>query len=288
SSASGPDLTALFLGGEGTTGIITRAWLRVRPLPSVIVDRGYLVPDLQAGVRALRDIMHGDLHPAVLRLYDETDTALVFGGQGLEVPEGCLLIAGCETSQAEIASITQDQVSAAVHDHGGQDLGEEPGRHWREHRHSVSYRFADYMKPGGAFGDALTLDTIEVATTWSNLQSLYSQMKEAMSEHVDLVLAHISHCYSAGASIYFTVGAINEGDEGRALERYDAVWDAAMRACLAAGGSISHHHGIGLARAPYLPDELGEVGYDVLRAVKSALDPGGRMNPGKLGLGASR
>ncbi|MDX1657332.1 MAG: FAD-binding oxidoreductase [Nitriliruptorales bacterium] len=283
SSASGPDLASLFLGSEGTTGIITRAWLRVRPLPEAVLDHGYLVPDLGTGIGVLRDVMHGDLHPAVLRLYDETDTAVVFGSQGLEVPAGCLVIVGCEGSE-DVVRLTQERVAGIVQSHGGEDLGAEPGRHWREHRHSVSYRFADYMKPGGDFGDALTLDTIEVATVWSNLLPLYTSMKTAMSDHVDLVLAHISHCYPAGASIYFTVGAINDGDEDQALERYDAVWDAAMRSCLDAGGTISHHHGVGLARAPYLAAELGETGFDVLWRLRAALDPDGRMNPGKLGL----
>ena len=283
SSASGPDLAALFLGSEGTTGIITRAWLRVRPMPEAVLDHGYLVPDLGTGIAVLRDVMHGDLHPAVLRLYDESDTAVVFGSRGLEVPAGCLVIVGCEGSD-DVVHLTQERVAGTVRAHGGEDLGEEPGRHWREHRHSVSYRFADYMKPDGDFGDALTLDTIEVATVWSNLLRLYESMRGAMSPHVDLVLAHISHCYPSGASIYFTVGAVNDGDEDRALQRYDAVWEAAMRACLEAGGTISHHHGVGLARAPYLAAELGDVGFEVLSKVHAALDPDGRMNPGKLGL----
>ena len=283
-SSSGPDLKRLFLGGEGTTGIITRATLRIWPAPATTVDRGYLVDDVATGLAAIRDVLRTGLRPHVVRLYDETDTAMVFGGQGLEVPDGCLVIVGAEGDE-EIATFVADVARRTLLDHGATDLGTGPGEHWRAHRHDVSYRFAEYMKPGGTFGDALTLDTMEVAAVWSRMMPLYEQVKAALSAHADLVLAHVSHVYPEGASIYFTFGGINEGDEDQAVRRYDAAWDAGTRAAIAAGGTMSHHHGVGLLRAPVLPEELGEVGMDVLRAVKTALDPDGLLNPGKLGLG---
>jgi alkyldihydroxyacetonephosphate synthase len=282
-SAAGPDLKALFLGGEGTTGIITSATLRVWPAPAVALDRGFLVRDVPTGLDAIRAVLRTGLRPTIIRLYDETDTAMVFGGQGLEVPDGCLAIIGCE-GDADVAEFTAGVVRRVLAAHGAEDLGSDPGEHWREHRHDMSYRFADYMKPGGTFGDALTLDTMEVAGTWSVLPAMYEQVRAAIAAHVDLVFAHFSHVYPEGGSIYFTLGAINDGDEDRALQRYDAAWDAGQRAAIAAGGTMSHHHGVGLLRAPYLPDELGPVGFDVLQRIKAAMDPHGLLNPGKLGL----
>jgi alkyldihydroxyacetonephosphate synthase len=282
-SAAGPDLKQLFLGGEGTTGIITSATLRIWPAPAVALDRGFLVTDVATGLDAIRAVMRTGLRPTIVRLYDETDTAMVFGGQGLEVPEGCLLIVGCE-GDADVAAFTAGVVRRILTEHDARDLGPGPGENWRAHRHAMSYRFADYMKPGGTFGDALTLDTMEVAGTWGVLPGLYEAVKAAIAEHVDLVFAHFSHVYPEGASIYFTLGAINEGDEERAVSRYDAAWDAGQRAAVAAGGTISHHHGVGLLRAPYLREELGDVGFDLLQRVKDALDPQGLLNPGKLGL----
>jgi alkyldihydroxyacetonephosphate synthase len=283
-SSSGPDLTRLFLGGEGTTGIITRAWLRVRPAPAVALDRGWLVSDLGAGLDAMRAIVRTGTMPAVLRLYDEPDTGVVFGGQGLPVPEGCLLVVGCE-GREDVARFTEEVATAELTRLGAEDLGRGPGEHWRAHRHGMSYRFADYVKPGGTFGDALTLDTMEVAALWRDLPGLYVAVRDALQEHVDLVLAHVSHVYDTGASIYYTLGAVNDGDEEQALARYDAAWEAGQRAALAAGATASHHHGIGLLRAPYLPEELGPTGFDVLQRVKAALDPDHLLNPGKLGLG---
>ncbi len=286
SSAAGPDLKRLFLGAEGTLGIITRATLHVRPQPQVTRDRGFLVPDFATGLRAIRDVLRAGVAPPVVRLYDETDTAVVFGGQGIEVPDGCLLITGCE-GREDVATFTESVVGEVMAAAGAEDLGREPGENWRAHRHSMSYRFAEYFRPGGTFGDALALDTMEVAATWRRLPDVYAAVRAALSEHMDLVLAHVSHAYPAGACIYFTLGAANEGDEEAALRRYDAAWQAGQRAALDAGGTGSHHHGVGLLRAPYLVDELGEVGLDVLRAVKHALDPLGLANPGKLGLGGT-
>lgn len=286
-SSSGPDLSRLFLGGEGTTGIITRAWLRVRPAAPVTLDRGWLVPDLEAGLDALRAIVRSGVMPAILRLYDAADTAVVFGGQDLPVPEGCLVVVGCE-GREDVAAFTEQVASGELTRLGATDLGREPGEHWRAHRHGMSYRFAEYVKPGGVFGDAVTLDTMEVAARWRDLPRLYTAVRAALLEHLDLVLAHVSHVYDTGASIYFTLGAANDGDEVRALARYDAAWEAGQRAALATGATASHHHGVGLLRAPYLPDELGPAGFDVLQRVKTALDPDHLLNPGKLGLGVPR
>lgn len=282
-SAVGPDLKRLFLGSEGTLGIIASATLQVRPMPETTLDRGFLVPDFATGLHAIRDILRAGVTPPVVRLYDETDTAVVFGGQGMDVPAGCLLVTGCE-GRTDVATFTEGVVQQVLTDHGGTDLGREPGENWRAHRHNMSYRFAEYFKPGGAFGDAVTLDTMEVAGTWTRLPGIYAAVRSALTEHVDLVLAHVSHAYPSGACIYFTLGAANDGDEARALARYDAAWDAGQHAVLAAGGTGSHHHGVGLLRAPYLRDELGEVGFDLLARIKDAVDPHGLANPGKLGL----
>ncbi len=284
SSASGIDLNRLFMGGEGTTGIIVGATLQVWPRPEVDLDRGFLFPDVASGLAACRSLLRTGLRPHVFRLYDELDTTIVFQGQGLEPPQGCLSIVGASGDRPVAEFVAETARRIFVEQHGATDLGPEPGENWRAHRHNMSYRFAQYFKPGGDFGDALTLDTMEVAATWDRLVPMYEQVKAALSEHVDLVMAHFSHVYPTGANIYFTLGAVNEGDEERALARYDAAWDAGARAAIAAGGTMSHHHGVGLLRAPYLPEELGEVGMDVLTAVKRALDPKGLLNPGKLGI----
>ena len=277
-TAAGPDLWRLLAGAEGTLGVITEVTFRVHRLPAVRRFGGWLLPDLRAGVDALRETMATGVRPAVLRLYDELDTSLVLGGQGLDVGAGALLVTACvgdvRLVEAECA-VLADVCGAAV------DLGTGPGEHWWAHRYDVSFNLPRVLG-GQLLGDYGVADTIEVAVLWSRLPDLYDAMKAAMAPHMSVVMAHVSHCYPEGASIYWTI-ATDARDDADALGRYDAAWSAAMAACHDAGGSIGHHHGVGQARAAWLPAELG-AGFDVLSRIKRALDPAGVCNPGKLGL----
>ncbi len=279
-SAAGPDLKRLFLGGEGTTGVITQATLSLHPKPETTLDRGFLFSDLEAGLDAIRQLLRAGVTPTVVRLYDETDTAMTFGGHKLELPRGCLTIVAAEGSE-RVARFVADAARQLLTQAGGRDLGPGPGEYWRSQRYDASYQFASYMRPDGVFGNAVMLDTMEVAALWSRLPGLYERVRAALSAHADVVLAHVSHVYPEGACIYFTFGAA-PGQEALALARYDAAWEAGQRAALAAGGTISHHHGVGLLRVPWVAEELGTGGLEVLRRVKAALDPAGGLNPGKL------
>ena len=278
-SAAGPDLAQLLMGGEGTLGVITSVDLRIHPLPEVMDFRAYRLPSFIAGLEAIRQVLRKDLRPAVVRLYDEADT-------GLNHPEmggGCLVVTVCE-GYAPLVAVEREALTQAMVAQGGEDMGEDAARHWHAHRYDVSYRLAEFMKPGGAFGDALALDTCEVAGPWSMLPQLYDAVKAALGTAMDLVMCHASHAYRDGAALYFTFGAVGAGDEEAARQRYDAAWAAAMQAALALGATTTHHHGVGLLRAPYLATELGEGGMALLRRIKAAVDPSGIANPGKLGL----
>ena len=133
-----------------------------------------------------------------------------------------------------------------------------------------------------SLGPGVMVDTMEVAALWRNVPDLYRTVREALAEHsARPVGCHISHPYRSGASLYFTF--LLHADDDRAVEdRYLACWRQAATACHGAGGTISHHHGIGLLKAPFLAEELGAGGLAALRAVKRALDPAGVLNPGKL------
>jgi alkyldihydroxyacetonephosphate synthase len=164
---------------------------------------------------------------------------------------------------------------AAIERAGGKDEGEEPGLEWLAHRYAVSYKMSPVFREGSF------VDTMEVASTWDRLDDLYDSVKAAIGQHA-VVMAHFSHAYSDGCSIYFSFAARAEGLQA-AEEKYDAIWRDGMAATTRAGGTISHHHGIGLLKASAMHGEHREA-MTLLTALKKAMDPDNIMNPGKIGL----
>jgi alkyldihydroxyacetonephosphate synthase len=197
---------------------------------------------------------------------------------GPRLSGGCQLILGCE-GEADLTFAEERAAAEILTAAGGRDLGPGPGDRWLRHRYDVSFKMPR-MFAAGAF-----VDTMEVATTWDRLLDLYEGVRAAVRP-LAFIMAHFSHAYPDGCSIYFTFAARREGD-GAALRideaRYDAIWDAALSAAVRCGGTISHHHGIGKLKAAYMKDEHG-AGMDLYQALKQTLDPDGILNPGKMGL----
>ena len=187
---------------------------------------------------------------------------------------GCRLIIGVEGSRLR-TEVEARMVMGELERAGASDLGEEPGRHWLEHRYDVSYKMSPVFRSG------LFVDTMEVAATWERLMDLYRAVRQEIAERA-VVMAHFSHAYPEGCSIYFTFFAPLEDAE----RTYDAIWQAGMAAASRVGGTISHHHGIGLLKGPAMQGEHREA-MAILRALKATFDPDGIMNPGKLGLPAA-
>jgi alkyldihydroxyacetonephosphate synthase len=187
---------------------------------------------------------------------------------------GCRLIIGLEGARIRTeveAALTFHELEVA----GARDRGEDPGWAWLRHRYSVSYR----MSP--VFRDGAFVDTMEVASSWERLMDLYHSVRTAIGRHA-LVMAHFSHAYADGCSIYFTF--VGTAPDATAAERlYDAIWRDGLDATTQVGGTISHHHGVGLLKAPFMAAEHREA-MAIFEAAKTALDPDGIMNPGKMGL----
>jgi len=308
------DLKELFLGSEGTLGILTEATLRVHPQPESDAFLGFRFGNLDHGLAAIRKILQSGLKPSVVRLYDELDTQLfasykkedvepplldrltqglgpalnwakefslklALGRPGLLkqalrlLPSQCMMILGFQgASDLTAASVAQAREICLAGK--AQDLGEGPGRYWLKHRYSVSYKLSPLFDAG------YFADTMEVATTWDNLRNLYDTIRDAVSKHA-LVMAHFSHAYPEGCSIYFTFLAYRESEE-ESQSLYDRIWREALRACVAAGGTISHHHGVGLLKADFMGREWGAA-MEWLKQMKQRLDPRNILNPGKLG-----
>ncbi|HOL17132.1 MAG TPA: FAD-binding oxidoreductase [Bacillota bacterium] len=272
-SSTGPRLDHLFLGSEGTLGVITEAVLRIWPLPEKQALLSYAFATLEAALEAIRRVIHSGARPAVVRLYDYVETSHHFP-ETKEAEGRCMLVLISE-GHSDIVAAEAKIIDAYAREHGAVACGPEPVKHWLERRFNVSLAST-------LFRQGAVVDTIEVSANWSNAASLYHAMQEALLkvEGTALASGHWSHVYPDGAALYFTLCGFPPGDKA---DYYKQLWEAAMTSCLALEGAISHHHGIGLHRGLWMDQEHGP-GLEVLKRIKKALDPDGIMNPGKMGL----
>jgi alkyldihydroxyacetonephosphate synthase len=272
-AATGPDLTQLLVGSEGTLGVITRVWLRAHPTPPHEQRWAASFPSFADGIEGCRRILRRGATPAVLRLYDAAESARGRGGDG----ERCVLLVldeGDPTLVEATMAMVREEVSAVGGDVEPVALVDA----WMEHRNDTSALQALTRR-------GFVVDTMEVAARWSRLVEVCERTTAALLAvpHTRAATCHLSHSYRDGACLYFSFGADPPTDE---VERtYVALWNAGQRAVLAHGGNLSHHHGIGLNRGRFAAEALGPA-FRVLAAVKRSLDPNGIMNPGKLGLGS--
>jgi alkyldihydroxyacetonephosphate synthase len=277
-SAAGPDLRQLFLGSEGAFGVITSVTVRVRPRPEVAVHEAWRWASFDAGVDATRVLAQAQLLPTVLRLSDETETALNLADPdsiGGSSAAGSLMITGFEGTPEAVAA-RRTAVTALFTDLGGSPAGEAPGLAWAHGRYDAPYLRDSLLDVG------VLVETLETATFWSHLREVYDAVSAALTAALGepvMVLCHVSHVYETGASLYFTVAAA-QGDDP--LARWQGAKRAAMDAIVATGATITHHHAVGTDHLPWLESEIGPVGLSVLRAVKDSLDPTGILNPGVL------
>ncbi|HWW49366.1 MAG TPA: FAD-binding oxidoreductase [Xanthobacteraceae bacterium] len=271
----GPSILDLMIGSEGTLGVITEATLRIWKKPEI--ERGVVLafPSLEANLDFARRLMQENLSPTVVRLYDRVesdertkDVALFRAKPYLAI----LMFTGSEP----MVSLEQELALELAAELGGEIGPDTLYQHWKQNRY-VAY--SQKWHEAGYFND-----TIEVTANWSALPKMYAAISDAVHAiHPDLHFgAHWSHVYPEGACQYMTL-RLPPMDSAAALPVHAKLWDTVQDLTLQYGGSIAHHHGAGLFRNPWMKRELG-AGLDVLQAIKDALDPDNRLNPGKLGL----
>lgn len=271
----GPSLRDLLVGSEGTLGIITELSLRIWKLPEA--ERGVVLafPSLEAAWDSARRIMQAELRPTVARIYDAVESAERTAG--LEVFASHPILAILVFSGSEpMVSAEQEMALAICAEAGGRVAPDGPYHHWKANRY-VAY--SQKWQAAGYFND-----TIEVTGTWSALPGMYAAMAEAARGIFPQIHfgAHWSHIYPEGACQYMTI-RLPPMEQDEALPLHARLWETIEGLTLDHGGSIAHHHGVGVFRNPWIGRELG-AGLGVLQAIKDTLDPDNLMNPGKLGL----
>lgn len=306
-TAAGPSLLQLLVGSEGAYGVITEAWMRIRPLPAAQDCRGILFLGLEDGIAAYHDLMQSiDLRPSLVRLSDAAETAayaalnheqqglrrltdglleryLKVQGYGL-ASGGALMLLGFD-GEPEWVARRWEKALEICGDHRGRSLGRAVGQAWMRDRYAQPYLRDTLLDHG------IMVDTLETATTWSNLMHLYESMVTAMRGVISItnggsgyVMTHICHAHEYGASLHptFLAPQVNDPDPLVKQEQWRVVKQATTDAILAAGGTLTHHHGIGRDHTTWLREEVGPLGIESLEALKRTFDPTGIMNPGVL------
>ncbi|UVJ38962.1 FAD-binding oxidoreductase [Arthrobacter sp. CJ23] len=292
-TAAGPKLLDVVVGSEGIFGVITSATVKITPAPRHKSYGAWSFPSFEAGVEALRRLRHegvrGDM-PHVCRLSDPDETATTFklGGPKTELLGRYLALRGQKSpalallvweGDARETRARKRRSARIMRQAGGVLLGPLPGESWEHGRFSGPYMRDELLTRG------VYVETLETAASWTKAGASYTSVRQAIFDALEekgggaYVQAHVSHVYSDGASLYFTfLGGLEEDG----LAQNARIKDAASRAIVAAGATITHHHAVGTEHAPYMRAEIGGLGVRVLQGIKDVLDPQGIMNPGKL------
>src|SRR3954451_5371148 len=274
-SGAGPSPDRLLLGSEGILGLITEAWVRVRPRPTHRAGRAVRFDSFLGGAEAVRAIAQSELEPANCRLIDALEAAQTGAGNGDEA----LLTLGFESADHPVEPWL-DRALAICREHGGRfdaPGGDRALGSWREAFLRMPY-LRDLLVRLGVF-----TDTFESAVTWERFPAFHASVTGAVEAALGepcRVTCRLTHVYPDGPAPYFTVLAPARRGEEEA--QWHEMKAAAGRAILAAGGTITHHHGVGRDHRQWYDAQRPDAFGAAMKGAKSAIDPNGIMNPGVL------
>jgi alkyldihydroxyacetonephosphate synthase len=276
--AVGPELTQLFVGSEGTLGIITRVTLEVVPLPAERRFATLRFPTVDAGVEAFRRALQAGHRPSVIRMYDEEATARTFSPVVGEPLDGVCAVVCFEGGEPAVVAAEGAATVALAPAAGARELDPALAERWWNRRYEF-YKPPHHPELPSVWG------TIDVVASYARIGAVHRALQTAVRDRYApdglQLRMHFSHWYRWGTMIYARFLIPDGGADAVAL--HDRIWEDGITAVLEAGGVMNDHHGVGLKLAPYMAAQHG-ASLEALRRIKSALDPLGIMNPGKLGL----
>jgi len=284
-AADGPDLDQIMMGSEGTFGVLYSATLRVRRyMPENTRRYSFIFRDWESAKEAAREVMQGEFGmPSVFRLSDpeESDVALrLYGVSGTALDaamtafgykpgERCLML-GTADGERGFARHVERRIKRICGRHGAMGTTAYVTRAWERGRFRDPYMREDLQDFG------IMIDTLECTVNWTNLEEVHTGVRAFCHSRPNTIcMTHMSHFYPQGCNLYFIFIAKMDG-----LDEYLAYQAGILDAIQESGATMSHHHGIGKAFAPWLEGDVGPEAMAVFRALKRHFDPKGVMNPG--------
>ncbi|HTE61404.1 MAG TPA: FAD-binding oxidoreductase [Solirubrobacteraceae bacterium] len=307
SASNGPSVREMIIGSEGRLGVITEVTAQVHRTPAKRDVYAYFFPNWEAGIAAMQEISESDAAPSITRISDARETGFslatskerhgfdkfaagtvlptLMKSKGWKLDDICLSFIGYEGSEKH-AERQKKLVDRIVKNHGGMGVGKGPGVLYDQKKFDTPY-LRDFLLDRGAAGDVS-----ETAMPWSKVNQVHDEVVKAAERAYDeigikgWIMSHMSHSYHTGACLYFTFAFVM-GDKDP-LGQYDTVKGAIQQAFIDNGGSLSHHHGVGVEHAPWLEQDISPEGVKVMSGLFSSADPGDNFNPRKIVADAGR
>lgn len=285
-SAVGPSLSELFIGSEGTLGIITKAILKVKPILKKRF-KAFIFKNFEEGILAIQDFYQKGINPATIRLSDKIETEMLFrlldkeelknrlaeiylNYRGYDTDHRCILFVYLE-GEKDSTKNDLDVLTKSCKNYHGISLGEGPAKQWYDTRYDIPFLRENFLEAG------LLLDTLETATTYDKLQIVHDKTLEILKKNCLFAMCHLSHVYPQGASLYFTF--VSKEDYNWEHLLLEKIRKEVITGFISNGATISHHHGVGKALKEFLPQERSDIANGILKNIKSYLDPNDIMNP---------
>jgi len=280
--ACGPGILQIFVGAEGSFGIITEARLRIENLPEERRFYAYLFENMHEAIEVGKQLMLDRINPSVIRLYDEHETIkLIKSLLGIDITSGCYMVIGLDGTKEQV-DLDETRTRLICNAHHGMLLPSHKAWNWWNKRYTFHYPKHNIDFPY-MFG---TMDTL---CTFENIENLYYCKKNLLEKKYKNwnleYIAHMSHWYPWGAMVYdrFIIKA-TPSDLDEAFALHNEVWNDAVRISIECGGVINEHHGVGLKLARFMREQYGNA-FQVIQGLKNSLDPNNILNPGKMGFG---
>ncbi len=304
STSTGPSLREMFIGSEGRLGIITELWVQVHRIAPSRQVIAYMFPTWEQGLDGIRQIKEAEIPTTFARISDARETEFSLATQkaptsrkseiaakgqealwafmrkrGWDTQAMCIAYVCFEGTKADVAR-HRKAVAGIAKANGAIVLGSGPGALYDQKKFDTPY-LRDFLLEQQIIGDVS-----ETAAPWSRLTAVHKaayQAAESAFEELGLkgwIMSHMSHSYHTGACLYFTF-AFPFTDENVDYE-YALVKTRIQQAFIDAGGTLSHHHGVGAEHSPWMDQDVSEEGVEVLRGLFRSADPSENFNPGKI------